>query len=563
MRALDAGRVTHAAAAMRAHLHEGEACPVCLQTVESLPAVPVTAALAALVQAADVATEREKAAGRAHQQTVTTAAQATALMSAAADTLTSVSAKHAHRAAARDALVATIAAAVPDTVGAATTRSRRARTGTALADSAAAVLDQVEQRLGDLRLAKAERDRRSAAVQAAAAELAEATLALAHAESGARAVEASSEQLRAEQTRLQRQLDAVIAHIRAVTTADDPKAERAALARQLVEWRDAEGRAREALTAADLAVTAATERLRAADEASSNCEVALISSRAQLAAALAAAMFVDAEDLARALRTPAAQAALQKTVSAHDEQRALVGHQLAALEPKVTGREVSSETLATAVRHRAETQTRWQLVNQQVATLQSEEGRLRKDLAARLALVSEREALGATLEITTEMANDLKSDGFQDYLLEEAFLSLVGGASVRMREISNRYTLDWCDSEFHVIDHDNAGERRRADTLSGGETFMASLCLALQLSETVLQASGALQMDSLFVDEGFGTLDSDALAEVTDAIERLGRDGQRMVGVISHREELTDRLPGLIRIEKGMGESTWRVERVG
>ena len=134
---------------------------------------------------------------------------------------------------------------------------------------------------------------------------------------------------------------------------------------------------------------------------------------------------------------------------------------------------------------------------------------------------------------------------------------------MRLRQISNRYTLEWEAGDFYVVDHDNAGERRRAETLSGGETFMASLCLALQLGEEVLRTSGALQMDSLFIDEGFGTLDADSLAEVTDAMEALRQDGARLIGVISHRPELTDRLPGCIRIEKGVGESRWAVERVG
>ena len=70
-------------------------------------------------------------------------------------------------------------------------------------------------------------------------------------------------------------------------------------------------------------------------------------------------------------------------------------------------------------------------------------------------------------------------------------------------------------------------------------------------------------MDSLFIDEGFGTLDADALSEVTDAIEALRHDGGRLIGVISHRAELTDRLPGCIRIEKGAGESRWVLERAG
>jgi DNA repair protein SbcC/Rad50 len=171
--------------------------------------------------------------------------------------------------------------------------------------------------------------------------------------------------------------------------------------------------------------------------------------------------------------------------------------------------------------------------------------------------------LETSLAITAELATDLRGDRFQEYLLEEAFKTLVAGASARMQAMTNRYTLGWEDGEFYVMDHDNASERRRAETLSGGETFMASLCLALQLGEEVLRTSGALQMDSLFIDEGFGTLDSDALAEVTDAIESLRQDGGRLIGVISHRQELTDRLPGCIRVEKGVGDSRWSVERVG
>ena len=159
---------------------------------------------------------------------------------------------------------------------------------------------------------------------------------------------------------------------------------------------------------------------------------------------------------------------------------------------------------------------------------------------------------------SAELATDLKGDRFQEYLLEEAFKKLVASASVRLKTISNRYTLQWDSGEFYVVDHDNAGERRRAETLSGGETFMASLCLALQLSDEVLRTSGALQMDSLFIDEGFGTLDSDSLSEVTDAMEALRQDGDRMIGVISHRPELTEKLPGCIHVEKGTGESHYR-----
>jgi exonuclease SbcC len=104
--------------------------------------------------------------------------------------------------------------------------------------------------------------------------------------------------------------------------------------------------------------------------------------------------------------------------------------------------------------------------------------------------------------------------------------------------------------DFFVVDHDNGRERRRADTLSGGETFLTSLALALQLSEQVQRAAGAVRLDSLFIDEGFGTLDADTLATVSDAILQLGR-GHRMVGIITHVQELTAALPARIEVVRG------------
>jgi DNA repair protein SbcC/Rad50 len=224
---------------------------------------------------------------------------------------------------------------------------------------------------------------------------------------------------------------------------------------------------------------------------------------------------------------------------------------------------VSAAALAQAEGEFKTLENDWREAEKTVVTSEGDHARLGQDVQRRDHLLAQRRVLEASLAITAELAIDLRGDRFQEYLLEEAFKTLVASASVRMQAMSNRYTLGWEAGEFYVIDHDNAGERRRAETLSGGETFMASLCLALQLGEEVLRTSGALQMDSLFIDEGFGTLDSDSLSEVTDAIESLRQDGGRLIGVISHRRELTDRLPGCIRVDKGIGESRWYVERVG
>jgi exonuclease SbcC len=162
-----------------------------------------------------------------------------------------------------------------------------------------------------------------------------------------------------------------------------------------------------------------------------------------------------------------------------------------------------------------------------------------------------------TQEVYSRLSTDLKADAFQAWLLRESFERLVIGASTRLMELSGRYTLQWVDDEFVVVDHDNAQERRAADTLSGGETFLASLALALELSEQVQRAAGAVRLDSLFIDEGFGTLDAATQDVVASAIESLQVSG-RMVGIITHVRELTERMPACVVIDKRPDGSRWR-----
>ena len=102
--------------------------------------------------------------------------------------------------------------------------------------------------------------------------------------------------------------------------------------------------------------------------------------------------------------------------------------------------------------------------------------------------------------------------------------------------------------DLNVVDHYNGGERD-VRTLSGGESFQASLSLALGLSEEIQSTAGGIQLDSMFIDEGFGTLDDDALQKAMDALVRLA-DGNRMVGIISHVSELRDRIDQQIIVRK-------------
>jgi exonuclease SbcC len=112
-----------------------------------------------------------------------------------------------------------------------------------------------------------------------------------------------------------------------------------------------------------------------------------------------------------------------------------------------------------------------------------------------------------------------------------------------------------------VIDHANASQARSARTLSGGETFLASLALALALADQLagLAAAGTARLDALFIDEGFGTLDPDTLDVVAAALDEIGARG-RMVGIVTHVRELAERLPVRFEVRKVAGTAS--VERV-
>ena len=169
---------------------------------------------------------------------------------------------------------------------------------------------------------------------------------------------------------------------------------------------------------------------------------------------------------------------------------------------------------------------------------------------------------GEAAQVAGALATHLKADRFEKWLLDEAVAELLGGATTVLHELSGgAYSLELdARRDFAVVDHRNADERRPVRTLSGGETFLASLALALALAERVaLLSPGQVRLESLFLDEGFGTLDPEALDTVGGALEQLGAGG-RVVGVVTHVAELADRLPVRFEVRRGPDGST--VQRV-
>jgi exonuclease SbcC len=141
------------------------------------------------------------------------------------------------------------------------------------------------------------------------------------------------------------------------------------------------------------------------------------------------------------------------------------------------------------------------------------------------------------------LAGHLKSNGFEQWLMSSALAELVDGANDLLGQLSGGgYSLHSDDSgTFSIVDHRNADEMRAVNTLSGGETFLVSLALALSLAET-LAAKGGSGLDAIILDEGFGTLDDESLDTVASVLEELTGRGL-MVGVITHVKELAARAP--------------------
>ena len=102
--------------------------------------------------------------------------------------------------------------------------------------------------------------------------------------------------------------------------------------------------------------------------------------------------------------------------------------------------------------------------------------------------------------------------------------------------------------ELDVIDHYN-GSQRSVRTLSGGESFKASLCLALGLSDEIQSSAGGIRLDTMFVDEGFGSLDDESLQQAIKVLSGLS-EGNKLVGIISHVGELKERIEKQIVVTK-------------
>ncbi len=184
--------------------------------------------------------------------------------------------------------------------------------------------------------------------------------------------------------------------------------------------------------------------------------------------------------------------------------------------------------------------------------------RVEERRAAAADLTAKQEEAQREQRVARLLGDLLRADRFPRWLVTEAVELLVAEASANLAALSGgQFDLTYEDSDFYVIDHADADARRSVRTLSGGETFQASLALALALSSQIsaLAAAGAARLDSIFLDEGFGTLDAETLEVVATTLETLAH-GERMVGVVTHVPALAERVPVRFRVTRNALTST-------
>lgn len=158
-----------------------------------------------------------------------------------------------------------------------------------------------------------------------------------------------------------------------------------------------------------------------------------------------------------------------------------------------------------------------------------------------------------------ELASVLKGRALAEYVAEEYLQEITASANQKLALLMDgRYTLKFENKDFFAIDNFNDAELRPVSTLSGGETFLVSLSLALAISDAITSMS-ARSMDFFFLDEGFGTLDAELCETALDALHRL--ESQNLnIGIISHVRELEDAIKNKVIVTKTAGGSKIKIE---
>lgn len=385
-------------------------------------------------------------------------------------------------------------------------------------------------------------------VQTLQAEADEAGKAYADLEAKSRAL-GSLEQVREEHTQ---RLAGLAQEIRAITGGQAP----AAYEQQLMkELKTIQERANQ-IAEAEASLTEARGKVQSQTEVVRMLEASRARQQDSVQRLLSEAQFDGLEAVRAARLGPAEVANLRKRVQDHVLKGAQIARDLKELEAKLQGQEPVDATQVAEQKQRLdELKKALEAAQQLLGGKKSELERLQKQLERKRQIQKEKADLDKQTDLWEQLEQDLKGNRFQDFLLERYQSGLLSRASELIQTLSSsRYTLRLEDGDYFVFDRWTEA-LRPVRTLSGGESFMASLCLALSLSEHLSRG----RIGALFLDEGFGTLDAETLEQVAGVLEALPSQG-RLVGIVTHVEALAERLPLRLEVSKSPAGSTvrWR-----
>ena len=333
--------------------------------------------------------------------------------------------------------------------------------------------------------------------------------------------------------------------------------------------------ARSAYQALDKRKTAAQSAVDAAQKQLAALEKDLRAQAEAFEQKRAAHGFEDEASYRLAKRTNAEIERLDREIRNYDEQKRTLAAQTHELEDKLSGRQRTDlaalqNRRAAALDRQAKAENAEKAMVRKLTLHESAEREIRQ---ANAAIQKKRGKWQIIQELYTCCAgiaagNPRAKLTFEAYVQQYYFRFVVAAANKRltrltdgmftlrvMREAANRVSQSGLDLE--VLDR-STGQARDVSTLSGGESFLASLALALGLSDAVQSQSGQIRMDAMFIDEGFGSLDENALRSSIDVLLELA-DGKRLIGIISHVQELEERIDKQIVVTKTPNGSTVRM----
>lgn len=220
------------------------------------------------------------------------------------------------------------------------------------------------------------------------------------------------------------------------------------------------------------------------------------------------------------------------------------------LELKLKGLSFDNEQFSLTEKQFNEAQTEQKQINDSVVTKTAEIDRLEKEFIKKESLLKEHVKLQKRSENLKIMMNLFKGAGFVQYVSSIYLRQLCDHANVRFHRMTrNQLSLQLNENnDFEIIDYLNEGKSRSVKTLSGGQAFQVSLSLALALAESV-QANAQADKNFFFIDEGFGTQDTESVNIVFETLSNLMKEN-RIVGIISHVEELKEKIPTALNIIK-------------